>query len=228
MHEILVDRRQVVAMHHRVHQLLAHRDERRGAAGREIEPAEKLLPARLGGKMQFGGGLVACPRAPRHRPRHRSARGRRRSGWPAPRRTRCAGRWSVRRSVRKFRARARRPRLRRARTAIPRTVRPGCATVPQRHRAGRARGRSARGRAPRSSAASRRRKRCSSSDRLHASAAQVPIANGISQCQKPPESPRSLVAGVRFPLAAGPAIRYRLTLKGTRRHAKTRNPGWEH
>ena len=46
-------------MHHRVHQVLAHRDQRRGAAGREIEPAEQLLPARLGGKMQFDRGLVA-------------------------------------------------------------------------------------------------------------------------------------------------------------------------
>ena len=47
-------------MHHRVDQLLAHRDQRRGAAGREIEPAEQLLPARLGGKVQFGGGLVGA------------------------------------------------------------------------------------------------------------------------------------------------------------------------
>ena len=46
-------------MHHRVHQVFAHRDQRRGAAGREIEPAEQLLPARLGGVMQLGGGLVA-------------------------------------------------------------------------------------------------------------------------------------------------------------------------
>ena len=58
MHEVLVDRRQVVAMHHRVHQVFAHGDQRPRPAGREIEPAEQLLAARLGGEMQFGGGFV--------------------------------------------------------------------------------------------------------------------------------------------------------------------------
>ncbi len=58
MHEILVHRREVFAVRHRVHQVFAHRDQRRGTAGREIEPAEQLLPARLGGAMQFERGFV--------------------------------------------------------------------------------------------------------------------------------------------------------------------------
>ena len=58
MHEIGIDRGKVVAMIHGVDQLLAHAHERRGAAGREIEPAEQFLPARLGRVMDLGGGLV--------------------------------------------------------------------------------------------------------------------------------------------------------------------------
>src|SRR5205085_1453888 len=42
----------------RVHEVFPHGYERGGAAGREIETAEQLLPARLGRKMQFGGGDV--------------------------------------------------------------------------------------------------------------------------------------------------------------------------
>ena len=80
MHEILIDRRQVVAVHHRVHELLAHRNERRGAARREIEPAEKFLPARLGGEMQFGRGLVRALARPGIDGGIDAARGRPRSG----------------------------------------------------------------------------------------------------------------------------------------------------
>ena len=58
MHEILIDRCQVVAVHQRVHQVFAHSDQRGGAAGRKIEPAEQLLPAWLGGAMQLERGLV--------------------------------------------------------------------------------------------------------------------------------------------------------------------------
>ena len=58
MHEIGINRDKIVAVIHRVDQLLAHFHERRGAAGREIEPAEQFLPARLGRKMDFGDGLV--------------------------------------------------------------------------------------------------------------------------------------------------------------------------
>ena len=58
MHEIGIDRGKIVAMIHGVDQLLAHFHERGGAAGREIEPAEQFLPARLGREMDFGDGLV--------------------------------------------------------------------------------------------------------------------------------------------------------------------------
>jgi hypothetical protein len=59
MHEILVHRREVVAVDHRVHQVFAHCDQRPGAARRKIEPAEQLLAARLGRKMEIGGRLIA-------------------------------------------------------------------------------------------------------------------------------------------------------------------------
>ena len=49
MHEIGIDRGEIVAVIERVDQLLAHAHQRRGAAGRQIEAAEQLLPARLGG-----------------------------------------------------------------------------------------------------------------------------------------------------------------------------------
>ena len=58
MDEIGVDHRKVAAVRHRIEQLLAHAHQRRGAAGREIEPAEQFLPARLGGLMDLGCGLV--------------------------------------------------------------------------------------------------------------------------------------------------------------------------
>ena len=46
------------------------RDQRRGAARRQVEPAQQLLPARLGGAVQLGRGdvggrLAARPRSPR-------------------------------------------------------------------------------------------------------------------------------------------------------------------
>ena len=72
--------REVVAVVQRVDQLLAHAHQRGGAAGREIEPAEQLLPARLGGA-----------HAPRRRSRPTARRARRR--WPrraAPGRGRSA------------------------------------------------------------------------------------------------------------------------------------------
>ena len=149
-------------MHQRVEQVLAHRDQRGGAAGREIEAAEQLLAARLGRVMQLGRGLVGAGSRPgidrrvdafavdAEARRQRLEEGDARAGG------------QVARSGRGFRARARRRRPRRARRAVPRTARPGSRSVPQRHRAGRARDRSARGRAPRWSAASRRRRRYSS------------------------------------------------------------------
>ena len=64
MHEIVVDRGEILAMIEHVEQLLAHAHQRDGAAGREIEPAEQFLPARLGGGVHFGGGLVGRLVAP--------------------------------------------------------------------------------------------------------------------------------------------------------------------
>ena len=55
MDEIVVDDAELVAMRHGVEQLFAHAHQRRGAAGREIEPAEQFEPPRLAGLMQFGG-----------------------------------------------------------------------------------------------------------------------------------------------------------------------------
>ena len=56
MDEIVVDHGEIVAVIHGVEQLLAHAHQRRGAAGREIEPAEQFEPARLARLMQLGGG----------------------------------------------------------------------------------------------------------------------------------------------------------------------------
>ena len=53
MDEIGVDDGESSRLIHGVEQLLAHAHQRGGAAGREIEPAEQLLPARLGCGMQL-------------------------------------------------------------------------------------------------------------------------------------------------------------------------------
>ena len=58
MNEIGIDRLEIVAVIERIDQLVAHANERSGAARREIEPAQQLLPAGLGCGMNFGGGLV--------------------------------------------------------------------------------------------------------------------------------------------------------------------------
>ncbi len=47
MDEVIVERLQVVAAVERIEQLLAHADQRGGAARREIEPPEQLLAARF-------------------------------------------------------------------------------------------------------------------------------------------------------------------------------------
>ena len=142
--EILVDRGEVVAMVHRIEQLLAHAHQRGGAAGRQIEPAQQLLPARLGRAMDLGRGGIGGRALPG---RDRGIRAAARSGpkrSPAPRRRRCADRLSARRSAREFRAPAPRRRPRRGRTATPRTDRPGWRSAARRPRAGRARSISAR------------------------------------------------------------------------------------
>ena len=65
MDEIVVDRAEIgVAAGEHFQQLLAHAHQRDGAAGRQIEPAEQLLPARLGRRMHLGRGLVIGRIAP--------------------------------------------------------------------------------------------------------------------------------------------------------------------
>ena len=49
MNKVGVDLGEILAMIHRVHELFAHVHQRRGAAGREIEAAEKLEPPRFAG-----------------------------------------------------------------------------------------------------------------------------------------------------------------------------------
>jgi len=58
MHEILIDRRQVVAPHQRVHQVLAYRHQCSRTTGCKIDPPEQLLAARLGGAVQLGRSPV--------------------------------------------------------------------------------------------------------------------------------------------------------------------------
>ena len=68
--EIGVDRLEILATLQRVHQLLAHGDERRGPARREVEPPQQFLPARLGSGVKLGGRLIgraALPRRDRRR-----------------------------------------------------------------------------------------------------------------------------------------------------------------
>ena len=64
MDEIVVDDREVVAVDDGVEELLAHAHQRDGAAGREIEAAQQLQPARLGGAVNLGRGIVGRGRAP--------------------------------------------------------------------------------------------------------------------------------------------------------------------
>ena len=64
MDEIVVDDREIVAVDHGVEELLAHAHQRHRAARREIEPPQQLEPARLGGAVNLGGGIVGRGRAP--------------------------------------------------------------------------------------------------------------------------------------------------------------------
>ena len=65
MDEVGVDLPEVVlAMLEHIDQLLAHAHQSGGAAGREIEPPEQLLAARLGGGVHFRRGFVVGLAAP--------------------------------------------------------------------------------------------------------------------------------------------------------------------
>ena len=63
MKEISVEHEEPAVGAHGCEEIGAHRDQRRCAAGRAIEPPEQLLPARLGGVVDLGRGrFAACRR----------------------------------------------------------------------------------------------------------------------------------------------------------------------
>ena len=64
MHDVAVERGKVLVAVQDVEQIGAHRHQFAGAAGRAVEPADQLLPPRLGGEMQVAGVVVARLRAP--------------------------------------------------------------------------------------------------------------------------------------------------------------------
>ena len=71
MGEVPIDHGQIAVLTHEFKQLGAHGDQRGGAAGRAIEPAEQFLPARLGGVVNFARGRLVAVRIPsRHRLPH--------------------------------------------------------------------------------------------------------------------------------------------------------------
>ena len=57
MDEIRIHHAEIIAVVHRVDDLLAHAHKRSGAVGRKIEPAEQFLPQRFGREMDFGSGF---------------------------------------------------------------------------------------------------------------------------------------------------------------------------
>ena len=73
MHEVGIDRLEILAVIERIEQLLAHAHQRGGAARREIEPAQQFLPARP--RRRHGFRRRSCRRArpARRRWRHRAA-----------------------------------------------------------------------------------------------------------------------------------------------------------
>jgi hypothetical protein len=64
MHEVGIHRREVLAVVHRIKELLAHPHQHGGAARRKIETPQQLLPARLGREMDASRGLVGRSRLP--------------------------------------------------------------------------------------------------------------------------------------------------------------------
>ena len=55
MRDVAIERGKILVALHEVEQIGAHRHQVAGAAGRAVEPADQLLPPRLGGKMQIAG-----------------------------------------------------------------------------------------------------------------------------------------------------------------------------
>ena len=59
MHDVAVERGEILVAFHQAEQIGAHLHQFAGAAGRAVEPADQFLPPRLGGEMQIAGVIVA-------------------------------------------------------------------------------------------------------------------------------------------------------------------------
>ena len=64
MHDVAVERGQILVALHQGEQVGAHRHQVAGAARRAVEPADQFLPPRLGSKMKVAGVAVVRLRAP--------------------------------------------------------------------------------------------------------------------------------------------------------------------
>ena len=64
MHHVAVERGQILVALHQGKQVGAHRHQVAGAAGRAVEPADQLLPLRLGRKVKVAGIAVVRLAAP--------------------------------------------------------------------------------------------------------------------------------------------------------------------
>ena len=70
MHDVAVERGQILVALHQGKQVGAHRHQVAGAAGRTVEPADQLLPPRLGREMKVAGiGVVRLGAPALDRPR---------------------------------------------------------------------------------------------------------------------------------------------------------------
>ena len=64
MHDVAVERGEILVAVHEIEQIGAHRHQLAGAAWRAVEPADQFLPPRLGGEMQVAGVVVVGLCAP--------------------------------------------------------------------------------------------------------------------------------------------------------------------
>ena len=64
MHDVAVERGQILVAFHGGKQVGAHRHQIAGAARRAVQAADQFLPPRLGSKMQVAGVIVVRLRAP--------------------------------------------------------------------------------------------------------------------------------------------------------------------
>jgi len=64
VHDVAVERGEVLVAVHQAKQIGAQRHQFAGAARRAVQPADQFLPARLGSKMQVAGVIVGRLRAP--------------------------------------------------------------------------------------------------------------------------------------------------------------------